>query len=96
MFSFLFLVEHIFIAGTDMSASVITWAMTALMKTPTAKKKATEEIRGLVGKKGTVDEDDIQNLPYLKAVIKETMRLYPPAPLLVPRQTIERCTIDGP
>ncbi|XP_073119571.1 cytochrome P450 71A1-like [Henckelia pumila] len=86
---------NIFIAGTDTSAFVITWAMTALIKAPTAMKKAHVEVRNLVGNRGAVNDDDIQNLPYLKALIKETMRLFPPAPLLVPRDTIEKCTLNG-
>ncbi|XP_073146455.1 strychnine-11-hydroxylase-like [Henckelia pumila] len=85
----------IFVGGTETTAGLIIWAMTALMKTPHAMKKAQEEVRNLVGNKGTVDEDDVPNLTYLKAIIKETLRLFPPAPLSVPRETIERCTIDG-
>lgn len=85
----------IFIAGTDTNAAALVWAMTALMKEGgSAMRKLQEGIRELVGKKGRVDEDDIQNLPYLRAVIKETLRLYPPTPL-IPRETIEKCSIDG-
>ncbi|KZV55695.1 hypothetical protein F511_16561 [Dorcoceras hygrometricum] len=69
--------------------------MTALMKTPDAMTKVRQEIRRVVGKKPLVDENDIQMLPYLKAVIKESMRLYPIAPLMVPKETSERCFIDG-
>lgn len=87
---------NIFIGGTDTNTSTIIWVMTALMQNPTAMKKAQEEIRNLVGKKGKVDEDDLPNLPYLKAVVKEAMRLYPPSPLLIPRETLENCIIgDG-
>ncbi|KZV31434.1 hypothetical protein F511_40750 [Dorcoceras hygrometricum] len=86
---------NVFIAGTDTSAALIVWAMTALIKKPEVLKKAQEEVRNVVGSKGTVDEDDIQNLPYLKAIIKEALRLFPPAPLSLPRETIEKCTIDG-
>ncbi|KAL7106425.1 hypothetical protein ACP275_07G112900 [Erythranthe tilingii] len=86
----------IFIAATDTSAAATVWTMTALMKAPNnVMQKVQSEIRNSVGEKGRVDEDDLPKLPYLKAVINETFRLYPPAPLLVPRQTIERCIIEG-
>ncbi|KAK6118954.1 hypothetical protein DH2020_047292 [Rehmannia glutinosa] len=89
------LLTDIFIAATDTSAASIVWTMTALIKTPKVLEKVQAEIRNLVGKKGKVDEDDMPNLPYLKAVINEAFRLYPPAPLLVPRETIEKCTLEG-
>ncbi|XP_059299821.1 6,7,8-trihydroxycoumarin synthase-like [Lycium ferocissimum] len=86
---------NVIVAGSDTSAATVVWAMTALMKNPKAMKKVQAEIRKLVGKKGIVNEDDIQNMPYLKAVIKETLRLYPPTPLLLPRQSIEKSTLEG-
>ncbi|KAL8048387.1 hypothetical protein ABFX02_07G061300 [Erythranthe guttata] len=88
---------NIVVAGTETSASAIVWALTALTKKPCAMKKAQQEIRSLMAdsKKSFVDEDDIEKLPYLKAVIKETLRLYPPLPLLVPKETMEKCTING-
>ncbi|KAL8499150.1 hypothetical protein ACS0TY_022215 [Phlomoides rotata] len=89
------LLMNIFVAATDTSAASTVWTMTALMKTPKVMKKVQTEIRNLIGKKGKVDEDDLPNLSYLKAVICETLRLYPPAPLLVPRETMERCTLEG-
>lgn len=85
----------IFIAGTDTSSAVVTWAMTALVKTPDALRRVQQEIRNIVGNKPFVVEDDIEKLPYFKAVIKEAMRFYPPVPLLVPRETTNRCSIDG-
>ncbi|GAY66409.1 hypothetical protein CUMW_248520 [Citrus unshiu] len=92
----LFALQNIFVAGTDTSAATLVWAMTYLMKHPRVMKKVQEEIRSLVGgKKSFVDEDDVQELHYHKAVVKETMRLQPPVPLLVPKETIEKCTIDG-
>ncbi|XP_073152793.1 6,7,8-trihydroxycoumarin synthase-like [Henckelia pumila] len=85
----------IFVAGTDTSAAVIVWAMTALMKTPSTMKKLRTEVRETVGKNGLVNEDDVSRLPYLKSVVKETLRLYPPVPLLIPRETMEECVIEG-
>ncbi|XP_058732813.1 cytochrome P450 71A1-like [Vicia villosa] len=57
--------------------------------------KLQEEIRNIGGKKDFLDENDIQNFPFLRAVIKETLRLYLPAPLLVPRESNENCIISG-
>nr|GME08283.1 cytochrome P450 83B1-like [Ipomoea batatas] len=85
---------NVFVAGTDTSAVVIIWAMTALMKDPRVKSIVQQEIRGFIGEKGKVDEDDIKQLPYFRAVVKETLRVYPPAPLLVNRETLSKCTID--
>nr|AXB38862.1 cytochrome P450 CYP71AZ5 [Pastinaca sativa] len=87
------ILQNIFNGGTGTSATALTSAMTELMRDQGVMKKAQEEIRRVIGKKGNVDEDDIQNLPYLRAVVKETMRLYPPAPLLLPRQTMETSII---
>lgn len=84
------------IGATDTTAASSVWAMTALIKNPRVMKKVQEEIRNLGGnKKDFLDEDDVQNFQYLKAVIKETLRLHLPAPLLVQRETRETCTIGG-
>ncbi|XP_073043867.1 LOW QUALITY PROTEIN: 6,7,8-trihydroxycoumarin synthase-like [Primulina eburnea] len=85
----------IFVAGTDTSAAVTIWAMTALIKSPDAMEKLQNEIRETIGNKGFVNENDVPKLPYLKAVIQETLRLYPPAPLLLPRETLEECIVEG-
>ncbi|XP_047957193.1 6,7,8-trihydroxycoumarin synthase-like [Salvia hispanica] len=85
----------IFVGGAETSSAAIVWTMTALMKSPNTMKKLQNEIRSLIGKKGKVDEDELPKLPYLKAVLNESMRLHPPGPLLIPRETIERCNLDG-
>ncbi|XP_054792484.1 cytochrome P450 71A1-like [Prosopis cineraria] len=89
------LLMDIFIAGTDTGAAALVWAMTALIKNPRVMKKVKEEIRSLNPGKSFIDEDDLQKLNYLEAVVKETLRLYPPAPLMVPREATERCEIGG-
>ncbi|KAJ6742924.1 CYTOCHROME P450 83B1 [Salix viminalis] len=86
---------NIFVAGTDTSAATVIWAMCFLMKNPEALKKVQEEVRTVIGNKGFVNEYDVEQLCYLKAVVKETMRLQPTAPLLIPRETTEKCKIDG-
>jgi len=90
-----FLLQNILIGATDTTAVTVVWAMTSLLKHPRVMKKVQEEIRSLSGKKAFLDEDDVQKFSYLKAVIKETLRLHLPAPLLIPRETSEKCMIDG-
>ncbi|XP_076949167.1 6,7,8-trihydroxycoumarin synthase-like [Bidens hawaiensis] len=86
---------NIMLGGTETSATTVVWAMCMLMMNPESFKKLQHEVRNVIGKKGKVDEHDLYKLDYLKAVIKETYRLYPTAPLLVPRESRDRCVING-
>ncbi|CAI9104411.1 OLC1v1003074C1 [Oldenlandia corymbosa var. corymbosa] len=86
---------NVFIAGSDTSSALIVWAMTALMQSPSIMKRVQAEVRDMVEKKGGKWEEVLQELPYLDAVIKETLRLYPPTPLLLPRETLDYCNIEG-
>ena len=81
--------------GSGTVVSAIVWTMTALMNKPLLMKKLQEEIRQLAGNKDMINKQDIEKLPYLRAVIKEGLRLYPPGPLLVPRETTNKCNING-
>jgi cytochrome P450 len=83
------------VAAIDTTSATLVWAMTALIRNPRVMKKVQEEIRNFGCKKEFIDENDIQNFTYMKTVIKETLRLYLPAPLLVPRESREKCTISG-
>ncbi|WCJ35029.1 cytochrome P450 family 71 subfamily B polypeptide 2 [Euphorbia peplus] len=83
-----------FFAGTDTSATVLEWAMSELMKNPRVMKKAQEEVRNVCVNNRKLDESVIDELKFLKAIIKETMRLHPPAPV-VPRLCSEECNING-
>ncbi|XP_057780744.1 cytochrome P450 71A1-like [Salvia miltiorrhiza] len=89
------LLMNIIAGGSDTTAAALVWALTALMKKPSLMKKVQAEIRQLAGKKEMIDEEDTEKLPYLRAVVKETLRLYPPAPLLLPRDTTKKCRING-
>ncbi|GMJ10690.1 cytochrome P450, family 712, subfamily A, polypeptide 1 [Hibiscus trionum] len=84
----------IFMAGTDTSSSAMQWAMGELMNNPKAFKKLRDEINSVVGPNRLVKESDIPNLPYLRAVIRETLRLHPSAPLII-RECGEDCNVNG-
>ncbi|XP_023542050.1 cytochrome P450 71B19-like isoform X1 [Cucurbita pepo subsp. pepo] len=86
---------NIFVAGLDTGSITIVWAMAELAKNSKLMKKAQEEIRNYVGNKGKVRERDVEELPYLKMIVKETLRLHPPAPLLLPRETISHFKIEN-
>lgn len=81
--------------GTESSAVTVEWAISELLKRPEIIKKATEELDRVIGRERWVEEKEIQTLPYIEAIVKETMRLHPVAPMLVPRQTREDVTING-
>ncbi|CAK8575107.1 unnamed protein product [Lathyrus sativus] len=86
---------NMLVGAIDTTSATAVWAMTALIKNPRVMKKVQQEIRNSRVEKELLDEDDIKNFPYLKAVIKETLRLHVPAPLLVPRETREDSVIGG-
>ena len=86
--------QDIILAGTDTSAAMVVWVMTELLKNPTMMKKAQDELRTVIRDKRLIEEDDIVMLEYLRAIVKETFRLHPAAPLLIVRETVNKCTIQ--
>ncbi|GMN58612.1 hypothetical protein TIFTF001_027709 [Ficus carica] len=88
------IILDMFLAGTTTTSGTLEWMMTELLRNPNVMKKAQEEVRKVVGKRRKIDMNDINQMGYLKCVIKETLRLYPPAPLLV-RETTKTIEIKG-
>ncbi|KAE8684023.1 FUS3-complementing protein 2 isoform 1 [Hibiscus syriacus] len=84
-----------FVGGTDTTSTTLEWAMAELMKNQNVMKKLQKEIRTVVGNKAKVDMNDINQMDYLKCVIKETLRLHPAVPLLVPRETTSMVNLGG-
>uniref|UniRef100_U5FNQ5 Cytochrome P450 n=1 Tax=Populus trichocarpa TaxID=3694 RepID=U5FNQ5_POPTR len=84
-----------FVAGTETSAITLEWALTLLLNHPKVMQKVKAEIDEHVGHGRLLNESDIVKLPYLSCVINETLRLYPPAPLLLPHFSSEACNAGG-
>ncbi|GMI96209.1 cytochrome P450, family 76, subfamily C, polypeptide 4 [Hibiscus trionum] len=74
----------LFVAGTDTTSSTLKWAMAELLHNPQVLLKAKKELEQAIGKGKPVEECDIARLPYLQAIIKETFRMHPTIPLLLP------------
>ncbi|PIN02944.1 Cytochrome P450 CYP2 subfamily [Handroanthus impetiginosus] len=87
--------QDLLAGGTESSAVTVEWAISELLKKPEIFKEATEELDRVIGKNKWVNEKDIPNLPYVEAIVKETMRLHPVAPMLVPRLAREDCKVAG-
>ncbi|XP_026394284.1 cytochrome P450 71B10-like [Papaver somniferum] len=86
---------NLFLAGVETTAVTIGWAMAELIRNPASMKKVQEEIRSYAGNKGKVEEVELDHLQYHKMVVKETLRLHPPLPLLIPRESIQQSKING-
>ncbi|KAL6174955.1 hypothetical protein ACLB2K_051600 [Fragaria x ananassa] len=89
------ILHDMFVAGTVTTSTTMEWLMTELARNPSTMEKVQKEIRSVVGNKRRVDENDITQMHYLKCVIKETLRLHPVAPLLVPRETSGAVELGG-
>ncbi|CAL4941635.1 unnamed protein product [Urochloa decumbens] len=80
----------------DTTSVTVEWAMSELLRHPNELAKVTEELDRVIGRERLmVTEGDIPSLPYLQAVLKETMRLHPVAPLLTPRLAREDVSVGG-
>ncbi|XP_020236279.1 3,9-dihydroxypterocarpan 6A-monooxygenase [Cajanus cajan] len=88
-----FLVD-MFTGGTDTTAVTLEWSLAELINHPTVMEKARKEIDSIIGKDRIVTELDIENLPYLQAIVKETLRLHPPSPFVL-RESTKDCIIVG-
>ncbi|GMN22087.1 hypothetical protein TIFTF001_040181 [Ficus carica] len=78
--------QSLTLGATDTATTTLTWALTLLLNNREILKKAQNELELNVGRERQVRESDIKNLPYLQCIIKETLRLYPPVPLLLPHE----------
>lgn len=82
-------------AGADTAVISVEWAMAELIKNPRVLQKAQEELDRVIGHNRVVTELDFPNLPYLQSITKESLRLHPPTPLMLPRRANTNVKIGG-
>ncbi|GLJ36127.1 hypothetical protein SUGI_0724700 [Cryptomeria japonica] len=89
------LIFELLMAGTDSTTTTIEWVMAELIRNPEKMKRVQQELDGVVGLERKVEAYDINRLFYLDAVVKETFRLHPTVPLLLPHKARKDCEIEG-
>ncbi|CAN6301560.1 unnamed protein product [Urochloa humidicola] len=89
------LLTDLFSAGSDTGATTVEWAMAELLRNPSSMAKARDELEQVIDSREEIEESDIGQLKYLQAIVKETFRLHPPAPFLLPRQAETTTEIGG-
>ncbi|KAH0468418.1 hypothetical protein IEQ34_003451 [Dendrobium chrysotoxum] len=87
--------QSLMLGGSVPITETLIWAMSLLLNNPTTMNKAKDEIDNCISSQRLVEEEDLPNLPYLHATIKETLRLYPAVPLLNLHEAREDCTVAG-
>lgn len=83
------------VGGTDTSSNSVEFAMAEVMNKPQVLATVQQELDSVVGKDDIVEESHIGKLPYLQAVMKESLRLHAALPLLVPHCPSKESTIGG-
>ncbi|KAL3676148.1 hypothetical protein R1sor_026096 [Riccia sorocarpa] len=88
-------VNDLFLASTDAPLTIVQWAIIELIRHPEAMAKLQKELDDVVGNSRALQETDFSKTPFLIAVVKETLRLHPPFPLLLPRMNEKQTTLHG-
>ncbi|CAN0901307.1 Cytochrome P450 CYP73A100 [Linum grandiflorum] len=90
----LYIVENINVAAIETTLWSMEWAIAELVNHPEVQKKIRDEISNVL-KGNPVTESNLNELPYLHAVVKETLRMHTPIPLLVPHMNLEEAQLGG-
>ncbi|XP_047093208.1 desmethyl-deoxy-podophyllotoxin synthase-like [Lolium rigidum] len=89
------MITDLFVAGSETPATMLNWAMAEMMRNPKVLGRAQAEVRATLAGQSHVPEKALPELRYLQLVIKETLRLHMPGPLLMPRECQEPCRVLG-
>ncbi|CAM6104831.1 unnamed protein product [Calypogeia fissa] len=89
------IIQDTILGGVGSSASSVEWTLSEILRHPKILKKLQDELDITVGRERLVAEEDISKLPYLQAVVKESFRMHPATPMLIPRISLEACEIEG-
>ncbi|KAL8253563.1 hypothetical protein R6Q59_031784 [Mikania micrantha] len=89
------LLVDVMIAGAETTATLIEWVMAEVMQNHDVMEKVQKELEEIVGLNNMVEESHLPRLRYLDATIKETLRLHPVVPFLIPRSPSQDCTVGG-
>ncbi|OAY84908.1 Cytochrome P450 98A1 [Ananas comosus] len=82
-------------AGMDTTVISVEWAMSEIVRHPRVQEKVQAELDRVVGRDRIMAETDFANLPYLQCVVKESLRLHPPTPLMLPHKANTHVRIGG-
>ncbi|KDP34501.1 hypothetical protein JCGZ_11051 [Jatropha curcas] len=86
------LVMELFSAGVDTTTTTVEWAIAELLKNKQAMKTIQQELERDINR-NPIQESQVCQLQYLNACVKETLRLHPPAPLMIPHCSTEACEL---
>ncbi|XP_057971227.1 cytochrome P450 89A2-like [Malania oleifera] len=82
-------------AGTDTTWTALEWIMANLVKHPHVQEKLFAEIKEVAGGAEVIKEEELERMPYLKAVVLEGLRRHPPAHFVLPHAVTEETTLGG-
>ncbi|XP_065309170.1 cytochrome P450 315a1, mitochondrial [Dermacentor albipictus] len=88
------IVTDLFLAAADTTSHATQWALYLLAKHPEQQERLLHSVRSVVPAGQPITEESLARLPYVKAVIREALRLYPVAPFLT-RILSEDIVLDG-
>uniref|UniRef100_A0A7N0UHT1 Cytochrome P450 n=1 Tax=Kalanchoe fedtschenkoi TaxID=63787 RepID=A0A7N0UHT1_KALFE len=89
------LIQDMIAAATDTSAVTNEWAMAEVIKHPRVMHRIQAELDKVVGPNRMVNESDLMHLNYLRCVVRETFRMHPAGPFLIPHESLRHTKVNG-